>query len=169
MRISDALLPEYDQEMANTRKMLERVPDDKWGWKPHAKSWTMGQLAAHLMNIPGWIPVTLAADSLDFAPVDGPAYESPTAASNKELLEKFDQTVAAGRASLAGADDGSFMKPWSLLQGGKVLFTMPKAAVIRSFVLNHNVHHRGQLSVYLRLNDIPVPGVYGPSADEAGM
>jgi uncharacterized damage-inducible protein DinB len=167
MRISDTLLPEYDQEMANTRKMLARVPDEKWGWKPHAKSAAMGQLANHLMNIPSWMAVTLDTDSLDFAPVDGPAYQSPSAASNKELLEMFDQMAAAGRAALAKAEDDNFMKPWSLLQAGHVIFTMPKAACIRAMVLNHLVHHRGQLSVYLRLNDIPVPGMYGPSADEA--
>jgi uncharacterized damage-inducible protein DinB len=161
------LLPEYDQEMAKTRTMLQRVPDNKWAWKPHVKSSSMGQLANHLMNIPGWLPVTLETDSLDFAPVGGTAYQSPSAASNKELLEMFDQAVVAGRAALAAADNDNFSKPWTLLQGGHVIFTMPKSACVRSMVLNHLVHHRAQLGVYLRLNDIPVPATYGPSADES--
>jgi uncharacterized damage-inducible protein DinB len=169
MRISDVLLTEYNQEMANTRRTLERVPDGKWGWQPHAKSMTMGQLATHIMNIPDWLADTLDKDFFDFAPVGGEPYKSPTAASTRELLEKFDKSVAAGRAALAAAEDDAFMRPWSLMQGGKTLFTMPKSVVVRNFVLNHNVHHRAQLGVYLRLNDIPVPAIYGPSADEAGM
>ena len=167
MRMSDMLLPEYDHEMANTRKTLERVPDNKWTWKPHAKSAAMGQLANHLMNIPAWMQVTLETDSLDFAPVGGPAYQSPTATSNKELLEMFDRAVVAGRAALAAADNDAFTKTWTLLQGGHVIFTMPKSACIRAMVLSHLVHHRAQLGVYLRLNDIPVPATYGPSADES--
>jgi uncharacterized damage-inducible protein DinB len=169
MQIRDALLPEFDQEMANTRKMLERVPDGKWGWKPHPKSFSMGDLAAHIMNLPGWMVDTIEKDSFDFAPVDGPKYVMPTAKSNKELLEKFDQFVAAARKALAGADNDHLMKPWSLKAGGNALFTMPRVVCIRGFVMNHAVHHRGQLSVYLRLNDIAVPGMYGPSADDPQM
>jgi uncharacterized damage-inducible protein DinB len=169
MQIRDALLPEFDQEMANTRKMLERVPDGKWGWKPHPKSFSMGDLAVHVMNLPGWMVDTIEKDDFDFAPVDGPKYVMPTAKSNKEMLEKFDGFVAAARKALAAADNDHLMKPWSLKAGGKALFTMPRVVCIRGFVMNHGVHHRGQLSVYLRLNDIAVPGMYGPSADEPQM
>jgi uncharacterized damage-inducible protein DinB len=167
MKISDALLPEFDQEMATTRKVLARVPDGKWDWKPHAKSMAMGQLAAHVMGLVGWMIDTLKTPSYDVAPVDGPPAEFPKAANNKELLEKFEAFVAEGRAALAAAENAEMMAQWSLLQAGKPIFTLPRAAVLRSMIFNHLVHHRGQLTVYLRLNDIPVPSIYGPSADES--
>ena len=166
---SDFILPEFDHEMANTRKVLERVPDHRFDWKPHQKSWNMGALATHVATIPSWTTYTIDRDSLDIAPPGEPAYQSPVAASQKELLELFDKHVAAARAAIAGASDDHLMKPWSLLAGGQILFTMPRAAVIRSMVMNHGIHHRGQLCIYLRLNDIPMPGMYGPSADEPGM
>jgi uncharacterized damage-inducible protein DinB len=168
MALSDALLPEFDHEMANTRKTLERVPDEKFGWKPHEKSGTMGWLANHLATLPTWTGYTLNQDSLDLAPTGGspPRPEPPT--SREELLKLFDKNAAEARATIAGASDADFFKPWSLLSGGATLFTMPKVAVLRGFVMNHLIHHRGQLSVYLRLNDIPVPALYGPSADEDG-
>ena len=170
MRISDVLLAEFDQEMANTRKMLARIPSDKWGWKPHTKSSSMGALATHIMNIPAWMLDTLEKDFFDFAPVGGTPYQQPTAANTEELLAKFDQFTAAARAALAKAENDHLMKNWSLMSGGKALFTMPRAAIVRSFVLNHLIHHRGQMSVYLRLNEVSVPGMYGPSADEpSGM
>jgi uncharacterized damage-inducible protein DinB len=169
MRISDVLLQEYDHEMANTRKMLARIPTEKWGWKPHAKSSSMGDLAVHIMNIPGWMVDTLEKDFFDFAPVGGTPYQQPTAASTEELLKKFDEFVATARAALAKADNDHLMKNWSLKQGGNALFTMPRAAILRGFVINHLIHHRGQMSVYLRLIDVPIPGMYGPSADEPGM
>ena len=168
MALSDGLLPEFDHEMANTRKALERVPDDKFGWKPHEKSGTMGWLANHLANLPTWTGITLGQDSFDLAPADGgpPRHEPPT--TREELLELFDKNVIEARATLAGASDADLFKPWSLLSGGQSLFTMPKIAVLRGLVMNHQIHHRGQLTVYLRLNDIPVPALYGPSADEDG-
>jgi uncharacterized damage-inducible protein DinB len=169
MGISQSLLPEFDHEMGNTRKTLERVPEDKLGWKPHEKSGTMGWLSSHLANIPAWTAFTIDQDSLDVAPVGQPKYETPQARSRKELLEFFDQNVASGRAALARASDENLVKSWTLLSGGKTVLTMPRIAVLRSFILNHNVHHRAQLGVYLRLNNIPVPAIYGPSADEAGM
>jgi uncharacterized damage-inducible protein DinB len=169
MPLRDALLPEFDHEMANTRKSLERVPEDKFGWKPHEKSGSMGWLSAHLSEIPAYIPVTLAQDSFDIAPQGEHLQPPKPAASRSELLDCFDKNVAAARAAIAGAEDRVFMQPWSLLSGGKVVFTMPKIAVVRSFAMSHMIHHRAQLGVYLRLNDVPVPAIYGPSADETGM
>ncbi|HLK34875.1 MAG TPA: DinB family protein [Terriglobales bacterium] len=169
MAISAALLPEFDQEMANTRKTLERVPDSKFSWKPHEKSSAMGALAGHLANIPGWLAFTIKEDSLDLAPGGKQMEPPPTPKTNKELLAEFDKNVKDGRAVLAAASDGELMKPWSLLNNGKVTMTLPKVAVIRGFVMNHLIHHRAQLGVYLRLNNLPVPAIYGPSADEGGF
>lgn len=169
MSISKALLPEFDQEMANTRKTLERVPDDKPDWKPHQKSMTMARLAGHVAEMPGWAVFTIEKDSLDIAPVGAPPQQGATAKSRQENLEMFDKNVAAARAAIAGASDDRLLKPWSLLMGGKTIFTMPRIAVLRGMVMNHAIHHRAQLGVYLRLNNIPVPAIYGPSADEGKM
>jgi uncharacterized damage-inducible protein DinB len=166
--IRDALLPEFDQEMANTRKTLERCPEDKYGWKPHPKSFSMGSLATHIANMTGWTTDVIEKDSFDIAPVGAPPYKEDPAASREELLERFDKSVAAARAALAGASDERFAQTWSLLAGGETLFSMPRIVCIRSFVMNHCIHHRAQLTVYLRLNDVPVPALYGPSADEQG-
>jgi uncharacterized damage-inducible protein DinB len=169
MYISDALLPEFDLETANTRKTLERVPMDKYNWAPHAKSMPMGKLATHLATLAEWMTITINQDSLDFNPPGGAPFTMPVPKTSEELLKFHDEGVTKARASLASASDEVLMKPWSLLSGGQVLFTMPKVVVIRSFVMNHGIHHRAQLGVYLRLNDIAVPSIYGPSADETGM
>jgi uncharacterized damage-inducible protein DinB len=169
MSISAALLPEFDQEMATTRKTLERVPEDKFDWKPHEKSMALGGLATHLANLPIWTVFTINQDSLDLNPPGQGPYRLEPKTSRQEILEDFDKNVAAARAAIAGASDEELLKPWSLLSGGNTLMTLPKVAVLRSFVMNHLVHHRGQFSVYLRLNDIPVPSIYGPSADEGTM
>jgi uncharacterized damage-inducible protein DinB len=166
MSISQMFLPEFDQESANTRKTLARVPDDKWDWKPHAKSGTLGWLAGHVATLNDWTATTIKTDQLDYAPVNGPQYQPPNTRNRKELLEVFDKCTADARAALAGASDETLMKPWTLLMGGQVLFTMPRAAVLRSFCFNHAIHHRGQLTMYLRTLDIPLPALYGPSADE---
>ncbi len=167
MRISDTLLPEFDQEMKTTRKCLERIPDDKFTYKPHPKSFDMGSLAVHIATMLDWGVLTLQGDSFDYAPEGSEPYVAPVAKTNSELLAMFDKGASEFRAALAAADDATMMKPWSLLAAGKTMFTMPKVAVIRSMIMNHTVHHRGQLTVYLRLCDIPVPALYGPSADEA--
>lgn len=167
MKISDALLPELDQELATTRKCLARIPDDKFSFKPHPKSMDMGALAVHIATMLGWGVTTIESDSFDFAPVGGEPYVPPVVKTNAELLALFDNAGAAFRAALAAADDDALMLPWSLLGGGQTVFTMPRVAVLRTMIFNHVVHHRGQLSVYLRLCDIPVPSIYGPSADEA--
>jgi len=169
MKISEALLPEFDQEMGNTRNTLERVPDDKLDWKPHPKSFSMGSLATHICGLMGWTVDIFKNDSFDVAPVGAPPYKDEPAKSQKELLDRFDKNVKAARTSIADASDEHFMKNWSLLAGGNTLFTMPRVVCIRSFVMNHAIHHRAQLGVYLRLNDIPVPAIYGPSADEGNM
>jgi uncharacterized damage-inducible protein DinB len=167
--ISGALLPEFDHEMANTRKSLERVPDDKMEFKPHPKSMTMNALASHLATINDWVTSTIENDTFDFAPPGKPAYKLPALKTRAELLAAFDKYSASARKQIAGASDEHLMKNWSLLAGGHTLFTMPRVAVLRSFIMNHTIHHRAQLGVYLRLNDIPVPSIYGPSADEGNM
>ncbi len=169
MSIAAMLLPEFDQEMANTRKTLERVPDAKLDWKPHTKSFNMISLATHIANMAGWLKEIMTLDQLDIAPPGAPPYKEEPAKSSADLLEKFDRNVAAARAALEGTSDEAFGKPWSLLMTGNVIFSMPRAAVMRSMVMNHIIHHRAQLTVYLRLNDIPVPSLYGPSADEGRM
>lgn len=166
MPLNQAFLPEYDHEMATTRKFLERVPEDKFDWAPHPKSMKLGDLASHLTHMPGWLVSTLGQEVMDIAP-DGKMMELPKARNRQELLAMFDKNVAAGRAALAGAsDDSAWMKTWALKATGKTLFSMPRVAVVRTFVLSHSIHHRAQLGVYLRLNNIPVPATYGPSADE---
>lgn len=169
MSISASLLPEFDQEMANTRNALGRIPDDKFDWKPHEKSWAMGGLATHLANLPIWTVYTINQDSLDLAPPGGGSFRVEEKNSRQEILEDFDKNVAAARAAIVGASDEEMLKPWTLLKGGVTLMTLPKIAVLRSFVMNHIIHHRGQFTVYLRLNDVPVPSIYGPSADEGAM
>lgn len=169
MALSAALLPEFDNEMANTRKTLERVPDGKFAWKPHQKSSPMGALAGHLANIAGWLAFTIKEDSLDLAPGGKQMEPPPVPKDSKVLLAEFDKNVKDGRAILAGASDAELMKPWSLLNNGKVIMTLPKVAVVRGFVMNHMIHHRAQLGVYLRLNNLPVPAIYGPSADEGSF
>ena len=166
--IRDALLPEFEHEMANTRKVLERCPEDKFGWKPHPKSFSMGSLATHIANMTGWTTDVMEKDAFDIAPVGAPPYKEEPATTRQELLEKFDKSASGARAALAGASDEQFAQTWSLLAGGETLLTMPRIACIRSFVMNHCIHHRAQLTVYLRLNDVPVPAIYGPSADEQG-
>jgi len=163
--ISASLLPEFDNEMATTRRTLERVPEDKFGWAPHQKSMTLGQLASHIAHTPGWATVAITRDSFDIAT----EYQPFAAGSRAELLAEFDRNAASARAAIAGASDEALMQPWSLTNTGNIVMTMPKIAVVRTFMMNHGIHHRGQLSVYLRLNDVPVPSIYGPSADEGSM
>jgi uncharacterized damage-inducible protein DinB len=162
MTISQLLLPEFEQEMGSARKILERVPDAKYGWKPHDKSMTMGRLASHVGEMAGWATETINKDKLEFSRGMKPFLAESTA----ELLEAFDRNVVAAKAAIAGVSDEHLMLPWSLVFDGHVVFTMPRLNVLRSVVMNHLIHHRGQLSVYLRLNDVAVPGMYGPSADD---
>ena len=164
MSYADSILPEFDQEIANTRKA--RLPEDKLDWRPPAKSNTIGWNANHLAEIPGWVEGTLKELSWDFAPVGGEPYQSPTLTTRQSILELFDKNVASARKTISSVADSEMDKMWTLLQGGTPLITMPRSAVIRSFTLNHMIHHRAVLCVYYRLNDVPVPGMYGPSGDE---
>jgi uncharacterized damage-inducible protein DinB len=162
MSISQALLPEFDQEMASTRKLLERVPDGKNDYKPHEKSMALGRLASHVAELPLWGKTTLETELLELEPGMKPF----VAGSSKELLESFDKNVADARKAIENASDADWMKSWTMKFGGKQVMSMPRVAVMRGVVMNHMIHHRAQLGVYLRLNNIEIPGMYGPSADE---
>lgn len=164
MSLSAALLAEFDHEMANTRKTLERVPEDRLDFSPHDRSFDLLQLAGHIANIPSWTKTILTTSELD---VSGP-FDRPSIESKSDILATFDQTLAEAREALSAASDEDLMVEWSLIMDGEPVFTMPRGAVLRSFVMNHNIHHRGQLTVYLRLVGAPVPALYGPSADEQG-
>ena len=167
MPISQSLLPEFDQEMAGTRKELERVPEGKFDWKPHPKSMMLGRLASHLAELPSWGQYTMELTELDIAPPGQPAPKAYNLATRGEVVALFDKTSAEARKAIAAAADGDWMVPWTLKKGGVALFTLPRIAVVRSMVMNHMIHHRAQLGVYLRLLDVPVPSLYGPTADEA--
>ncbi len=168
MTLAEMLLPEFEQEMAGTRKTLERIPEDKTDWKAHPKSNTIGWVGAHLVEIPGWVEGTLTQDAWDLQPPGAEPYRTPPWTDRADMLARFDKNIAEAKRALAATTDPEFMKPWSLMMGGQTVLTMPRLAVIRNFVLNHTIHHRAHLCVYLRLNDVPVPGLYGPSADEQG-
>jgi uncharacterized damage-inducible protein DinB len=162
MPISEMILPEFDEEMKSTRKMLERVPDGKFDYKPHEKSMALGRLASHVAELPGWAAHTLQTEVLEIQPGQKPFLAS----TRQELLESFDKNVADGHNLIAAASDSDLQKMWTFKYGGQTVFSMPRVAVLRSVVMNHLIHHRAQLSVYLRLNEIEIPGMYGPSADE---
>ncbi len=162
MNFIDALLGEFDQEMAATRRLLERVPDDKQDWKPHEKSMPLGRLSNHVAEIPGWVPVTVQQESVDLPET----YQPELLGSREQILGAFDKNVAEARKALQAADPAGLDRTWTLLFGGKPVFSMPRHAVLRGMIMNHLIHHRAQLGVYLRLNGIPIPGMYGPSADE---
>ncbi len=169
MPMREILLPEFDQEMATTRRLLERVPEDRLDWTPHAKSFTLQALLSHVVDLPGWIPMTLDQDALDVAPEGQEPWKTPQMETQAAWLAAFDANVAAGRASLEQLEDARLADIWAMKAGARVLFSAPKGAVLRGFVFNHLVHHRAQLGVYLRLLDVPLPGSYGPTADERMM
>jgi uncharacterized damage-inducible protein DinB len=164
-----ALQQEFETEMANTRACLERVPDAALDFQPHPKSMTMRKLANHIAELPTWVSGTLCADEFDMDPPGGPKFETPDHGSRQALLESFDHNVAEAKASLAKATEAQLDSPWTLKNAGHELFTMPKGAVLRTWVLSHVIHHRAQLGVYLRLKDVALPQVYGPTADDQGM
>ena len=165
MAIKDGLLPEYDHEMATTRRVLERVPEADYAWKPHERSMSLGELAGHVANMPAWCVATMAGPVLDLATV-GDEAKLKAPASNTAMLAKFDRDLSKARALLAATEDGEMLSAWTLKSGAHEIFTLPRIAAVRSFVMNHMIHHRGQLSVYLRLRNVAVPPIYGPSADE---
>jgi uncharacterized damage-inducible protein DinB len=161
MAIKDGLLAEFDHEMGTTRKLLERIPDDKLSWKPHAKSMSLGGLGTHLSNLPLWAGTVLNDPSFDLAG----NLRAQEQTSRADILSTFDANVKRARGWM-DKSDAEYMARWSLLRGGQEMFSLPRVAALRSFVMSHIIHHRGQLSVYLRLNDVPVPPIYGPTADE---
>ena len=160
MPISTTLLPEFDQEMATTRRLIERIPDDRPDWKPHPKSFSIAHLGQLIAMLPGWIGQTLTTTELDLATGEGYSNRS-----TKELLAMFDENVRSSREALEKSEDADYDVPWSLKMRGNVLFTLPRGAVVRQHI-SHLSHHRGQMSVYLRLLDVPIPSIYGPTADE---
>ncbi len=164
MNIIDPMIQEYQHECATTRRLLERIPDDKLGWKPHAKSMSMGELASHIAEVNSWSGAVFDMDVFDLEP----DYKPFAAKSRQELLDFFDSAVKETVSKMTGQPNDKLMATWKMTSGGQTAFEMPRVAVVRTFLLSHGVHHRGQLSVYLRLNDIPVPSIYGPSADEQG-
>lgn len=169
MKISEALLPEFDQESGITKAVLERCPEAKFNFKPHAKSWELITLATHLANLPYWAIITMKQEGFDMAPPGEQPYKEEPFKTTAELVEKFAKNTAEARTALAEASDEEFSKGWTLLNAGTPLFTMPRIVCMRTFVMNHGIFHRGQLAVYLRLIDVPVPPIYGPSADEIGF
>ena len=166
MALNEPLIQELQHEAVSTRKMLERLPKEKLSWRPHDKSMTLGRLGMHIAEIPGWVNATILADELDFSKME---YKPTEAESAEQALKIFDESLAKAIEVLKNTDDETMMKMWTMREGETVYFTLPKIAVLRSFVYSHLIHHRGQMSVYLRLLDVPVPGSYGPSADDSGM
>src|SRR3954470_1071711 len=164
MAIRDGLLADYDHEMATTRRLLERAPEDKLGWKPHDRSMSLGALATHLCRIPQWAETILNEPFFDLADAPPAGAEETSRAA---ILALFDETRARTRARI-DMTDGEYASIWTLKRAGQQVFSVPRVAAFRSFVLHHIIHHRGQLSVYLRMNEVPVPAIYGPSADEGG-
>ena len=165
MAIAESLIPEFNNEMKTTRTLLERVPEDKADWQPHQKSMSLGKLSIHLATPPSLAIRTLSATEMDMNPPGGPAFVPPSFENLGKTLEIFDKNESDVREALSNASDAELMIGWSLKNGGATIFTMPRVAVIRTVVMNHLIHHRGQMSVYLRLLDVPLPSIYGPSAD----
>jgi uncharacterized damage-inducible protein DinB len=162
MPLKDGILPEFDHEMGTTRRLLERVPEADFAWRPHEKSFPLGHLAGHIANIPHWVEIAFDESSFDA----GAAPRSTPPTSVADLLKTFDANVKKARAKIDEQTDPAFFARWTLMNNGAEVFTLPKIAVLRSFVMNHLIHHRGQLTVYLRLRNVPLPSIYGPTADE---
>jgi len=162
MPFSETLLPEYDEEMKNTRRLLDRVPDGNFDYKPHTKSMTLGRLATHVAEVPSWTSFTLDLEELEL----GPDFKPTIATSRAELLQIFDKGAAEARGKIATATDEDWGKIWTFKFDGKTIMALPRSVVMRSTIMNHLIHHRAQLGVYLRLNEVEIPGMYGPSADD---
>lgn len=164
MNIIDGMLMELTHEAEITRKMLDRVPEEHFGWQPHEKSMSLGQLASHLAEIPSWVAPTLQLEVMEIEA----DYKPFNASTKDELLKMFDEKIEEAKAAMPGYPDDKLMQNWALKMGGQEVFSMPRLQCLRGFVLNHTVHHRAQLGVYLRLKGVPIPSTYGPSADEQG-
>jgi uncharacterized damage-inducible protein DinB len=166
MSMAQSLLPEFDHEMRTTRALVERIPEARADWRPHPKSMTLGQLAAHLTAMIKWGSATIRLTELDIDSPAAAAYAPPRFETTAALVETFDANVRGTRDAIAGASDADLSVDWALIAGGRTVFSMPRVASLRTFVMNHHIHHRGQLSLYLRLLDVPLPSIYGPTADE---
>jgi len=164
MAFKEALLAEFDHEMGSTRRLLERVPEAQLGWKPHEKSSSLGDLSGHIASLSTWMDRILESAEFDLA--SATELRPPSPASRDEVLHRLDANAKSARAKLAEQTDASLLASWTLRDGGREVFTMPRSSVLRSFVFNHLIHHRGQLTVYLRLQNVPLPSLYGPTADE---
>jgi uncharacterized damage-inducible protein DinB len=162
MALVNGLLQELEEEAQTTRRVLERVPDDQLGWRPHKKSMTLGELALHVAMVPGGVAELAASPS----PAQVPNFANPRPTSAAELIPALEQSIAKAKKALSGMDDATLMETWRLVQGEREVFAVPRAKLLRSVMLNHWYHHRGQLTVYLRELDVPIPSIYGPSADE---
>ncbi|GMQ80765.1 MAG: hypothetical protein BMS9Abin05_0194 [Rhodothermia bacterium] len=167
MQLRELLLPEFDQEMQKTRTTLERVPEDKFAWQPHEKSMTLVDLTTHLANVPSWAVFTLNDESFDLAPPDEEPRSMKAVSSVEEALERFDKNVSEAREALVRSSNEDLDAGWTLLHAGQIIYSAPRISVFRSMVMNHMIHHRAQLGIYLRMNDVAVPSLYGPTADEA--
>jgi uncharacterized damage-inducible protein DinB len=165
MPIADVLLPEFDHEMGTTRRLLEIVPTKDATWRPHPKSYTLGDLAAHIARLPGWGRYVLTQNEIDLGAPENAPLARAEFTTTAELVEQFDRNVRGTREALAATSDAGMKETWTLKNTGRVVFAIPRAAALRAFILSHLIHHRGQLSVYLRLRDVPLPSIYGPTAD----
>jgi uncharacterized damage-inducible protein DinB len=161
MRLVDSILMEIDQEAQTTKRVLDRIPEDKLTWKPHPKAFSLGQLALHIASSPGSVAAAAVPDSME-----APNFSQPEAKSRQEVLDTFSKSLESAKDALKKMDDARLMSMWNLTKNGKVVMSIPRIGFIRSILMNHNYHHRGQLSVYLRILNVPVPSIYGPSADE---
>jgi uncharacterized damage-inducible protein DinB len=161
MKLADTILMELDQEAQTTKRVLDRIPGDKLSWKPHPRSYSLGQLALHIASLPGSIAAAAVPDSME-----APSFSQPEPKNRQEILDTFSKGLESAKATLKKMDDARLNSTWSLTKNGKVVMSVPRIAFLRSILMNHNYHHRGQLSVYLRMLDVPVPSIYGPSADE---
>ena len=162
MKLVDSILMEIEQEAKTTKRVLDRIPEDKLAWRPHPKSFSLGQLALHIASVPGSVAAAAVLDS-----IEAPNFSQPEPKSRQEVLDTFSKSLESARAALKKMDDARLNSTWSLTRSGKTLMAVPRIAFVRSILMNHVYHHRGQLSVYLRMLDVPVPSIYGPSADES--
>ena len=159
----------FNQIVAGTEAMLAAVPEDQLDWRPHPKSWTLGELATHLANLPNWTMATLSVSEFDISPADGGPPPMAALASGAEIVAALQTSAAAARSAIEGCSDGDLESPWTMLVGGEARFTLPKGVVLRTFIMDHMIHHRAQLGVYLRMLDVPVPQLFGPTADFPDM
>ncbi len=163
------ILAAFDQIVAGTKAVLAAVPEDQLDWRPHDRSWTLGELATHLANLPNWTMATLSVSEFDISPADGGPPPMAALSTTSELAEALEQSAAAARSAIEGCSDADLEGPWTMLVGGEARFTLPKSVVVRTFIMDHMIHHRAQLGVYLRMLDVPVPQVFGPTADFPDM